>query len=101
MFGLAAAPEIVTALPSDIPVAPLGLLSHAYSVVGLNPSVHEPECSGLIVNDSDFLCCITSVRSATRFSVALTTCSGRGKALSDDIARSSSASKPVKGLGCR
>src|SRR5579859_2207 len=93
MLGLAAAPEIVIAVPSEI--------SPPYSVEGRYPRSHDPQCSGVMVNDSALLCCHARRRPATRLRVTLMTWNGLSRASSRCILKLSFSAKPVNLLALR
>ena len=61
MFGLAAAPEMATAVPSVMPPP--------YSDERRYPSDELPQCGAVMVNDSALRCCQASRWPATRLSV--------------------------------
>src|SRR5690242_4249903 len=91
MFGLAAAPEMVIAVPSEMLLA--------YSALGRYPSFALPECSGVAVKERALRSCHARSWPPTRFRAILTTCNGlEGKSV---ILTLSSESKPVNGFALR
>src|ERR1035437_102247 len=91
MLGLAAAPEIVMAPPSEI-------LS-AYTRDSWYPSRQLPVRYFVEVKDSALRCCHARFSPLTRFKVAFTTGSGLGD--KSAMGTLSSESKPVNGCGFR
>ena len=75
MFGLAAAPEIAIAVPSDMPAALVAavLRCRAGSRACSRPM---PQCSGVAVNDSALRSCHASRFELTTLSAMLTTWNG-------------------------
>src|ERR1700756_844411 len=73
MFGLAAAPEIATAVPIVIPPGPPYKRLSRYPRVGFP----DPEWSGVTENASPFRSCQASSFPATRFRVVLMMWNGR------------------------
>src|ERR1039457_5023612 len=91
MLGLAAAPEIAMAPPSEI--------RSAYNRDSWYPSRQLPVRYFVDVKDSALRCCHARLSPFTRFSVAFTTC--RGLAGNSAMRRLSLESKPVNGFGSR
>src|SRR6266852_1351919 len=70
MFGLAAAPEMVTAVPSEMPFGP------PYSRELRYPSLRLPVCIGVAVNESAIRCCHARLSPEVRLRAMLMTCIG-------------------------
>src|SRR5262249_35930855 len=104
MLGLAAAPEIAMAVPSEMPVLP------AYSSLRRYALQAVPECSGLTVKDSALRSCHDRGWVETTFSAMLMTWNGRHRfgargtarrprGHSDDIGGWSSSWRPLTASG--
>src|ERR1700730_2975397 len=90
MVGFAAAPEIVTAVPTVTPQGP------PYSFDLRYPSAQLPQNNGVIENDSALRCCHASLPPFTRLSVVLMMDSGR----STSNSRSGEPSRAPGGIAC-
>src|SRR5580704_2604657 len=107
MLGLAAAPEIAIAVPSERPLRP------PYSSLRRKALQALPACSALAVKDSALRSCHDRWCVETMLSAMLTTWNGRQSASfgqlpswcrrghSDDITGLSSSSKPLNASGLR
>src|SRR5262245_3796319 len=99
MFGLAAAPDIESAVPIVMP--------RAYVWDGLKPrlSAALPQCNGDAVNGTALRSCQASRFELTTLSAIFTTWNGCHVSLagvqSEVISLLSASSNPVKGLGAR
>src|SRR6267142_2150615 len=90
MLGLAAAPEMVMAVPRETPSPYFAALRY--------PSSSLPACSAEIVNDRAFRCCQSSRFPATRFRATLTTWKGRRPVFRSHMRRLSFSENPVNEL---
>ena len=93
MDGLAAAPDMATAVPRVIPPP--------YSEEGRKPTLVLPQCKGVTVNDAALRCCQARRLPATRLSVRLTTWKGRFLMFNAAIFMLSLSAKPVNWLAFR
>src|SRR6516164_7185591 len=106
MLGLAAAPEIVIANPSEIPCGPPYTVPSA-PVVERYPGciADDPQCNGLTVKLCALRSCQPSFSPDTRLSAMFTTC--KSLALNffsgqrSRILMLSFSSNPVNGFSCR
>ena len=113
MFGLAAAPEIVTAVPSVMTLLPpynfggVGELEPTQALVRRYPRVADPACSALTVKDAALRSCQASLSPATRFKAMFTICIGGVFPITGTAGHSSfmktlsRSSNPVNGSGLR
>src|SRR5690348_5959612 len=107
MLGLAAAPEIANAVPSEMPVRPPYRSLRRYALQAL------PECSGLTVKDSALRSCHDRCLVDTMLSAMLMTWNGRQCVIfgqlpsgcrrghNDHMGGLSSSSKPLNASGLR
>src|SRR5690242_20725829 len=101
MLGLAAAPEIVMAVPRVKGVLIFFILGRLpYSDDNRYTRRLLPVWRRVEVNDSALRCCHARFLPETRFSVAFTTCRG-AKGSSEHIGRLSCSSNPVNQCGSR